>query len=149
MLNLQSKTTTLPDREDVHFECKPAPAPAPAPQQVIAENPVPQPPLTLKHTLADIDHPHVKTNYIYSIDPTSTDSNRPTFTVSGEYTVARFDVDSNACTDQSTDESKYGYIFVMKRMRLLDAVFTGDTNQVRILVDNRHVHTLEHPFMSL
>ena len=61
---------------------------------------------------------------MFSIDPVVTDSNSLTFTVAGENTIARLDVDSNVCTDIVTDESKYGGICVMKRLPLLDVVFT-------------------------
>lgn len=112
-------------------------------EEVIEENPnpVPQQALDIEYTLTDVNHPHVNSNCIYSIDPVVTDSNSLTFTVAGEYTTARLDVDSNACTDVVTDQSKYGCIFVMKRLPLLDVVFTNGDG-VRILIDNQHVHTL-------
>ena len=112
-------------------------------EEVIEENPNPVPQLSLdiEYTLKDIDNNHVKSNRIYSIDPVVTDSNSLTFTVAGYYTTARLDVDSNACTDVVTDESKYGCIYVMKRLPLLDVVFTRGYG-VRILIDNQHVHTL-------
>ena len=112
-------------------------------EEVIEENPNPVPQLSLdiEYTLKDIDNNHVKSNHIYSIDPVVTDSNSLTFTVAGGYTTARLDVDSNACTDVVTDQSKYGYIYVMKRLPLLDVVFSG-YEDVRILIDNQHVHTL-------
>ena len=119
-------------------------------EEVIEENPNPVPQLSLdiEYTLKDIVNNHVKSNGIYSIDPLVTDSNSLTFTVAGQYTTARLDVDSNAYTDVVTDWEKYGCISVMKRMPLLDVVFTGvdsDSNsdqEVRILIDNQHVHTL-------
>ena len=95
-------------------------------EEVIEENPnppVPQQPLVIEHTLTDVDHAHVKSNCIYSIDPVVSDSNILAFIVAGKYTTARLDVDSNACTDVVTDKSKYGYIYVMKRLPLLDVVF--------------------------
>ena len=113
-------------------------------EEVIEENPnppVPQLSLDIEYTLKDIDNNHVKSNYIFSIDPVVTDSNSLTFTVAGKHTTARFDVDSNACTDIVTDKSKYGNIYVMKRLPLLDVVFTYEDG-VRILIDNKHVHTL-------
>ena len=112
-------------------------------EEVIEENPNPVPQLSLdiEYTLKDIDNNHVKSNSIYSIDPVVTDSNSLTFTVAGNYTTARLDVDSNACTDVVTDQSKYGRIYVMKRLPLLDVVFSG-YEDVRILIDNQHVHTL-------
>ena len=112
-------------------------------EEVIEENPNPVPQLSLdiEYTLKDIDNSHVKSNGIFSIDPVVTDSSSLTFTVAGAYTTARLDVDSNACTDVVTDKSKYGCIYVMKRMPLLDVVFTDDYG-VRILIDNQHVHTL-------
>ena len=95
-------------------------------EEVIEENPnpVPQQSLEIEYTLKDIDNKHVKSNCIYSIDPVVTDSSSLTFTVAGGDTTARLDVDSNACTDVVTDKSKYGWIFVMKRLPLLDVVFT-------------------------
>ena len=96
-------------------------------EEVIEENPnppVPQLSLDIEYTLKDIDNKHIKSNYINSIDPVVTDSNSLTFTVAGDSTTARLDVDSNACTDVVTDQSKYGYILVMKRLPLLDVVFT-------------------------
>ena len=96
-------------------------------EEVIEENPnppVPQLSLDIEYTLKDIDNNHIKSNHIYSIDPVVTDSISLTFTVAGAYTTARLDVDSNACTDVVTDHSKYGYIIVMKRLPLLDVVFT-------------------------
>ena len=96
-------------------------------EEVIEENPnppVPQLSLDVEYTLKDIVNKHVKSNYIFSIDPVVTDSNSLTFTVAGGDTTARLDVDSNACTDIVTDRSKYGCIFVMKRLPLLDVVFT-------------------------
>ena len=95
-------------------------------EEVIEENPNPVPQLSIdvEYTLKDIDNSHVKSNYIYSIDPVVTDSNSLTFTVAGNSTTARLDVDSNACTDVVTDKSKYGNIYVMKRLPLLDVVFT-------------------------
>ena len=97
-------------------------------EEVIEENPNPVPQLSLdiEYTLKDIDNNHVKSNYIFSIDPVVTDSSSLTFTVAGDCTTARLDVDSNACTNVVTDQSKYGYIFVMKRLPLLDVVFTSD-----------------------
>ena len=95
-------------------------------EEVIEENPNPVPQLSLdiEYTLKDIDNNHVKSNYIFSIDPVVTDSNSLTFTVAGDDTTARLDVDSNACTDVVTDPSKYERIYVMKRLPLLDVVFT-------------------------
>ena len=96
-------------------------------EEVIEENPnppVPQLSLDIEYTLKDIDNSHIKNNHIYSIDPVVTDSSSLTFTVAGNHTTARLDVDSNACTDVVTDQSKYGYILVMKRLPLLDVVFT-------------------------
>ena len=112
-------------------------------EEVIEENPNPVPQLSLdiEYTLKGIVNRHVKSKCIYSIDPVVTDSNSLTFTVAGAYTTARLDVDSNACTDVVTDQIKYGYIYVMKRLPLLDVVFT-DGYGVRILIDNQHVHTL-------
>ena len=112
-------------------------------EEVIEENPnpVPQQSPDIEYTLKDIDNNHVKSNYIWSIDPVVTDSNSLTFTVAGGDTTARLDVDSNACTDVVTDQSKYGEIFFMKRLPLLDVVFSG-YKDVRILIDNQHVHTL-------
>ena len=102
---------------------------------------VPQQSLDIEYTLTAIDNNHINSNFIYSIDPVVTDSNSLTFTVSGKDSSARLDVDSNACNDVVTDESKYGWILVMKRLALLDVVFTNDDG-VRILIDNQHVHTL-------
>ena len=112
-------------------------------EEVIEENPNPVPQLSLdiEYTLKDIDNNHVKSNNICSIDPVVTDSNSLTFTVAGSYTTARLDVDSNACTDIVTGHIKYDHIFVMKRLPLLDVVFTY-SNGVRILIDNQLVHTL-------
>ena len=96
-------------------------------EEVIEENPnppVPQLSLDIEYTLKDIDNNHVKSNSIDSIDPVVTDSSSLTFTVAGGDIIARLDVDSNACTDVVTDQSKYGCIFVMKRLPLLDVVFT-------------------------
>ena len=95
-------------------------------EEVIEENPNPVPQLSpdIEYTLKGIDNKHIKSNGIYSIDPVVTDSNSLTFTVAGDYTTARLDVDSNACTDVVTAKSKYGYILVMKRLPLLDVVFT-------------------------
>ena len=126
-------------------------------EEVIEENPnpVPQQPLVIEHTLTDVDHPHLKSNEIHSIDPVVTDLNSLTFTVAGKYTTARLDVDSNACTDVVTDWEKYGCISVMKRMPLLDVVFTGvdssskSNQEVRILIGNQLVHILQNKFNSL
>ena len=95
-------------------------------EEVIEENPNPVPQLSLdvEYTLKDIVNKHVKSNNIWSIDPVVTDSSSLTFTVAGRDTTARLDVDSNACTDVVTDHSKYGSIYVMKRLPLLDVVFT-------------------------
>ena len=120
-------------------------------EEVIEENPnppVPQQSLVVQYTLKDIDNKHVRSNCINSIDPVVTDSNSLIFTVASKYTTARLDVDSNACSDFVTDETKYGYIYVMKRLPLLDVVFTGvdfDSNsdrEVRIFIDNQPEHTL-------
>ena len=112
-------------------------------EEVIEENPnpVPQQSPDVKYTLTTIDNSHINNNHIYSIDPVVTDSSSLTFTVAGYYTTARLDVDSNACIDVVTDQSKYGCIYVMKRLPLLDVVFSG-YKDVRILIDNQHVHTL-------
>ena len=95
-------------------------------EEVIEENPNPVPQLSLdiEYTLKDIVNKHVKSNYIYSIDPVVTNSSSLTFTVAGGDTIARLDVDSNACTNVVTDRNKYGSIYVMKRLPLLDVVFT-------------------------
>ena len=112
-------------------------------EEVIEENPNPVPQLSLdiEYTLKDIDNNHVNSKNIYSIDPVVTDSSSLTFTVAGDSTTAQLDVDSNACTDVVTDKRKYGCIYVMKRLPLLDVVFTREDG-VRILIDNQHVHTL-------
>ena len=61
--------------------------------------------------------------------------------MAGDSTTARLDVDSNACTDVVTDKSKYDDIYVIKRLPLLDVVFSN-CGGVRILIDNQLVHTL-------
>ena len=119
-------------------------------EEVIEENPnppAPQQPLVIEYTLTDVNNEHVKSSNIWSIEPTI-DSNKRLFTLSGYYSRCTFDLDSNTCTDVETDESKFGFIFVMKRLARLDLVFTI-SKEVRVLIANRHVHTLTSQFKAV
>ena len=119
-------------------------------EEVIEENPnppAPQQPLVIEYTLTHINDKYVKSSGIFSIEPIF-DSSKRLFTLSGHYSRGTFDLDSNNCTDVETDQRKFGWIFVMKRLARLDLVFTkGDG--VRVLIANRHVHTLTSKFKAL
>ena len=119
-------------------------------EEVIEENPnppAPQQPLVIEYTLTYLNNKHIKSRDICSIEPTL-DSSKRLFTLSGGGSRCTFGLDSNTCTDVETDESKFGYIFVMKRLARLDLVFTSG-KEVRVLIANRLVHTLTSQFKAM